>query len=237
MYLRWPRYVHVLGTHSYERMALQYSPTTGMYVDTATGQVYHDAAGSVPSTDPGLTSQAQRSLGISNQLLSGLSQYGAQYAQAQTGQNQLGSYLNRIITGSAPSVAGQQLTQGLGEIKSGIESTASGATGNNQPLAQYGSLQGYADAAAKANQAAAQQRTVEQNAAVAAKGQLLGQQANESANMFGTSLSGAGQFSGQAGQTGTAQADIDQKNRQMWMNFVGNLAGAGGAIGVKAATG
>lgn len=218
-------------------MALVYSSTTGTYVDPATGSVYHDAAGSIPSTDPGLTQQAQRSLGISNQLLSGLSQYGAQYAQAQSGENQLGSYLNRIINGSAPSVAGQQLTAGLGEIKSGLESSASGATGNNAPLAQYGALQGYADAAAKTNQQAAMQRTQEQNAAIAAKGQLLGQQANQSANMYGTNLQGAGQFSGQAGQTGTAQADIDQKNRQAWMSFIGNLAGAGGAIGVKAATG
>jgi hypothetical protein len=54
--------------------------------------------------------------------------------------------------------------------------------------------------------------------------------------MYGQNLSGAGQFSGQAGQVGAAQAQIDQQNKQAWMNFISNIAGGAGAGAVKLAT-
>jgi len=209
-------------------VALIPSPATGTYVDPATGSVYHDPAGTIPATDPGLTQQAQRSLGISNNLLQSLGQYGQGFQQAQAGQQQLGSYLNRVINGSAPSVAQQQLTAGLDQTKAGIESAASGATGNNAGFAQYAKLQALGGADAATNQAAALQRQQEVNAAVGAKGALLGSQAAENANMYGTTLSGAAQFGGQAVAPAQTQADVDQKNKQAWMNFIGNLANAAG---------
>jgi len=206
-------------------------------VNTATGQVFHDPAGTIPATDPGLTQQAQRSLGISNNLLQSLGTYGQGFAQAQAGQNQLGSYLNRVINGSQPSVAGQQLTAGLDQTKAGIESAASGATGNNAGFAQYAKLQALGGADTATNQQAALQRQQEVNAAVGAKGALLGQQANQAAGMYGTTLSGAGQFSGQAAAPAQTQAQIDQQNRQMWLQFIGNVANAGGAAAAKSFAG
>jgi hypothetical protein len=220
-------------------VALVYSPQTGSYVDPATGQVFHDPQGTIPSTDPGLTSQAQRSLGISNQLFQQLGQYGAQFQQAQNGQNQLGAYLTRVINGSAPSAAGTQLQTGLDTIKSGVNSNVASATGPNQGLAVYGGQQAYADAAAKANAAAAGERVNEVNSAVANKGQLLGQQAGANAQMYATNVAGGNAASGIAGSAGATQADIDEKNRQAWLNFAGNLVNAGGAAltanGAKAA--
>jgi hypothetical protein len=55
--------------------------------------------------------------------------------------------------------------------------------------------------------------------------------------MFGTSLSGAGQASGQAGTEEAQQAQIDQANKAMWMNFISNALGAAGGIGARVATG
>ena len=218
-------------------MALTQDPSTGKYVDGATGQVYNDPTGTQLSTDPSLNSQVQRNLGISNQLYSSLGQYGQGFQQAQTGQNQLGSYLTQVINGSAPSAAQGQLQQGLGQIQSGINSQVSGATGNNAALARYGGQQAYGQAAAQTNQAAALQRTQEVNAAEAAKGQLYGQQAAQNAQMFGTSLSGANQAGATANSGEQTQAQIDQQNKQMWLNFVSNLAGAAGGAGAKFATG
>lgn len=218
-------------------MALVYSPSTGLFVDTATGQAFHDNAGTVPSTDPGLTSQAQRSLGISNTLFQQLGQYGAQYAQANQGQNQVGAYLQRIINGSAPSAAQGQLQQGLDTTKAGLESQASGATGVNQPLAQYGAMQAYGDAAARANQAGAVERAQEQSQAVGQLGQLRGQQAGQALQGAGQSIQGANQASAIAGNTAGQQATIDQQNRQAWMSFIGNLVNGAGAATVKAAAG
>ncbi len=218
-------------------MALRQDPATGKYVDDATGQVSHDPSGTQLSTDPSLNAQVQRNLGISNQLYNSLGQYGQGFQQAQTGQNQLGSYLQQVINGSTPSAANNQLQQGLGQIQSGINSQVSGATGNNAALARYGGEQAYGQAAAQANQSAALNRTQEVNAAEAAKGQLYGQQAAENAQMFGTSLNGAGQASGQAVSAEQTQAQIDQKNREMWMQFISNGLGAAGGIGARIATG
>jgi hypothetical protein len=218
-------------------MALTQDPQTGKYVDPQSGQVFHDPSGTQLSTDPGLNSQVQRNLGISNQLYSSLGQYGQGFQQAQAGQNQLGSYLQQVINGSAPSVASNQLQQGLGQIRSDVNSQVSGATGNNAALARYGGEQAYGNAAAQANQAAALNRTQEVNAAEAAKGQLYNQQAGQNAQMFGQTLSGAGQASGTANSGAQAQAQIDQQNRAMWLQFIGNMAGAAGGIGAKFATG
>lgn len=206
-------------------MALIFNAQTGQYVDDGKG------------ADASLNGQSQRNLGVSNDLYSQLGQYSQGFQQAQEGQNQLGSYLNRVINGGAPSVAAGQLQQGLGQIQSGIQSQASGATGNNAALANYNATQAYADAAAKANQAAAAQRAQEIATATAQKGQLLGQQGNQTANMFGNVVQGANQASGIAAQTGETQAQIDQKNKELWMNFAGNLINAGGAAATKFAAG
>lgn len=218
-------------------MALVFSPTTGVYVDPSTGQVFHDAAGTVPSTDPGLTDQARRSLGISNQLFASLAQYGQQYQQAQNGQNAVGAYLQRIISGAAPSVAGTQLQQGLDTIKSGVQSQASGATGVNQPLANYGAIQAYGDAAAKANAAAATERAQEQGQAVSQLGALRAGQAGQALQGAGQSIQGGNQAAGIAATTQGNQAQLDQQNKMAWLSFIGNLANGAGAAGIKAAAG
>jgi hypothetical protein len=214
-------------------MALVQDPSTGLYLDPSTGAAFHDPTGLQPSTDPSLTSQAQRSLAVSNQLLRGLSQYGGQYQQASQGQTQLGQYLQRTINGQTPSVASGQLQQGLSQIKAGTDSAASGTTGVNQGLARYGATQAYAGAAADTNQAAAIERAHETGQAVAERGALLGQQAGEAGQMYGQNLQGAGQFNATGAATGSTQAQIDQKNHEAWLNFISNMVQAGGSAAAK----
>lgn len=216
-------------------MALTFDPNTGVYIDPATGQVFKDQSGTLPA-DPGLTQQAQRNLQFANQLASGLGRLNQDYRQAQTGQSQLGQTLNADIAGTAPSVAGTQLRQGLEQIQRGADSQASGATGTNAGLARYGAIQASGAAGAEANQDAAMARVQERANAIAAKGQLLGQQQQGANQMYATNVSGANAAAGNAAGPAGVQAQVDQADRAKWLNFIGNMAGAAGAAGVTYAT-
>ena len=212
-------------------MALIPDPSTGAFVDPATGHVYLDAGGTQLSTDPGLNSQAQRSLSISNQLYSKLGGFQQGYQSASNGQTGLTQQLDRTINGTAPSVAGTQLVQAQDQIAKQQLSEAAGATGTNAALARYAAMQNTANSQAQANQSAAILRAQEVAQAEQVKGQVLGQQASEADTNYGNTVTGTNQASSVAGATGTAQADVDQKDRTADKTLVGNLvSGAGNAI-------
>jgi len=210
-------------------MALVFDPNSGVYIDPASGRVFHDAAGMQQVADPGLTQQAQRNLQISNQLIRNLAQQQQQFNQAQGTQQDFQGYLSRVISGSAPSVTGMQLQRGVGDIQRATQSQASGATGINQPMAQYAAIQATGAAGAQANQDAAIARQQELQQAQVMKAQVAANQAGQAGSMYGQNLQGAAAFSGQAQNPAIAQSQRDQRNKEMWMQFAGNLINAGGA--------
>jgi hypothetical protein len=215
---------------------VHFDPTTGLYIDPATGQASTDPHGANPA-NPALAAQASRNLGISNQLLSGLAQPSQQYQGAQQSETDLANSLKGVIAGTAPSVAQGQLTQGVGQARSAAESIASGAGGTNAALARMQAVQSTGDAAAQANQSASLVRAGETAAARGQLGQVLGQQAGQAIGMYGTNLSGALGASGQAaGAEGTAeqiQAQKDAQTRQL----IANLVAGGGSAAATYATG
>lgn len=218
-------------------MALVHDPNTNTYLNPATGQVFHDAAGMQAVTDPGLRQQAIRSLQISQQLFQRLGQFQQQFQTGQAQQQDFSNYLGRVITGSAPSQARMQLQQGVGDIQRATQSQASGATGINQPLAQYAAIQATGQAGAAANQQAALARQQEVAQAQAMRGQVGASMAGQNANMYGQNLQGALTASGQAQGPATSQAGLDQRNKEMWLNFVSNLAGGAGGLLTAGGTG
>lgn len=220
-----------------------YDPSTGLYVNQSTGGVSTDPAGQHPVQNPSLATQAARNISVSNALMSKLAGYGQQYGQAFAGQTGLVSDLDKTIAGTAPSVAGGQLEQGLGQIRSAENSMAAGATGANAALARTNGALGFADAASKENQAAAMQRAQEVQAAQAEKGVVLGQQAGEAVNIYGQSLTGANNAANIAGQNeqareeGNAKAQENQNQLEFnLLNGVGQdltkgIGGGGGSSG------
>lgn len=215
---------------------VHWDPATGLYVDAATGAVSTDPHGQQPA-NPALGAQAQRNLGVSNQLLAGLSAPGAQYGQAQAGQTDLANNLKGVIAGTAPSVAQGQLTQGVGQIRQQADSMASGATGTNAALARMTAIQTTGQAGAEANQSGALVRAGETAAARGQLGGVLGQQAGEATNQYGTILTGALGASGQAaGAQSTAEQIQAQKDMQT-KQLIANLVAGGGNAAAMAATG
>lgn len=159
-----------------------------------------------------------------------------QYDQQLAAQSALGRSLDRTIAGTAPSVAGTQLQQGVGQIRNAVASEAAGAGGNNAALAQYGGIQAIAAAQAKANQEAAVLRAKEIHDAQVAKAGLLNQQQGATGNMAGINASGGTSLSG-AATTGAGNiAKINEDETNAWRNFVSNLSGGVGGTLTKIAT-
>lgn len=215
---------------------VHFDPVTGLYVNPVTGAASTDPAGQNPA-DPGLTAQAHRNLGISNQLLGQLATFGQQYQNAQTGENQLGGELNQVIAGTAPSVAQAQLQQGLGQIQQAQQSDASGATGTMAALARMNAQQNTGQAQAQMNQQQALVRAGEVAAARQAKAGLLANQANQAGNMYGQNLTGALGASGQAGTTQGTQAQIQAQEDAATKQMIANLVAGGGAAAATIASG
>lgn len=215
---------------------VHYDPATGLYIDSVTGQASTDPHGQQPA-NPALGAQAQRNLGISNQLIAGLGTPNGQYNAAQAGQTDLGNQLKGVIAGSAPSVAQGQLTQGVGQARAAADSMASGASGTNAALARMQSIQTGGDAAAAANQSASLVRAGETAAARGQLGGVLGQQAGEATNQYGTMLSGALGASGQAGTAAAADASIKAQQDAATRQLIANLVAGGGGAAAMYATG
>lgn len=217
--------------------AAVYDSASGTYINPTTGAVSLDPLGTQAVTDPGLISQAKRNLAVSHGLLGQLAGYGTQFTQAVGGENELARHLGDVIAGRAPSVAEAQLEQGLGQIRQAADSEASGTSGNNAALARIQAIQTGGAATANANQTATLLRAQEVADAERNQGAVLGNVAGQSANMYGTNLSGAANFSGQAGNEAGEQAQIDAQKAAANRQLVANLLAAGGATAATIATG
>jgi hypothetical protein len=218
-------------------VAYTLDPSTGIYIDPVSGATSMDPLGQTAVTNPSLVSQAKRNLAVSHGLLDTLGKYGQQFDQSISGEKALSQHLNDVIAGQAPSVAGQQLQQGLGQVRQQADSMASGASGANAGAARLQAIQSGGAAAAGVNQQAAMLRATEQAAAVQNQGAVLGNIAGQSANMYGTNVTGAANFSNQAGTEAAQQAQIDEQRREANLRLITNLAAAGGAGLATLATG
>ena len=215
-------------------MALTYDPNSGSYIDPATGNVYHDAAGTQLTTDPGLKAQAQRNLSVANQLYAHLARLNDQSNTNINQENQLAGSLDNTIRGTAPSVASTQLYAALDKISRGANAAASGGTGANAALQHYGAIQAAGNAGAEANAAAAVTRAQEVQGAQHLKAGVLGQVGQQVGQQYATNVSGANAAAATAAGAQGKQAEIDQQNRMAYLNFIGNLANGAGAAGITA---
>jgi hypothetical protein len=209
-------------------MSIISDPNTGLYIDNVTGQVYMDPGGEQLSTNPDLNSQAQRNMQIANRLFANYGADQARYRQVFSDQAELARGLDRVIRGSAPSVAEMQLQEGVEAGRRSAESMAAGATGANAPLARYAAITSAGDQAAEANAAGARARVEEVANATRTKAGVLGQMGTEANQSGAINVQGA-TAAGQTAEHATEkQAEIDQREREKWMNFTANLINAGG---------
>jgi hypothetical protein len=167
----------------------------------------------------------------SRQLYALLAQFQQQYGNAQGGQNALGAYLDQVIRGGVPSVAGTQLQQGLQATQHAAMSHAAGVGGPGNALANYAAIQAGGNAAVDTNAQAAQLRAQEIAQAMEAKQRLLAGQAAQAGSMFGTTLTGSNQLQGTVTQGTATEAGEQQDREHQNQVFFGNLVnGIGGAV-------
>lgn len=159
-----------------------------------------------------------------------------QYEQQLAAQSALGRSFDRTIAGTGPSVAGTSLERGLNQTRSAISAEASGASGQNAGIMQYGAIQALAAAQAKAQQDAAVARSQEVQAAQTAKAGLLNQQQGATASMAGVTVPAGTALAGQdtVGDKSLVDANSDEiKQRRALvanlMNSFGSLATAAGS--------
>lgn len=189
-----------------------------------------------------LTNTANLSQFVGPNLATAAGLYG-QAGQNQGGINQnvtaqqgLVSSLGDVVNGTAPSVAQNQLGQGLGAIQATQQSNAAGASGQNAALANTVAAQQMQQAQVQANQQAALIRAQEVAQARAQQGGVLANIGGELGQSQGQNLNAAGQAGQTAEQAGAANSAAESArvsgNKQLISNFVG---GAGKGLAMLAA--
>lgn len=164
-----------------------------------------------------------------------MAQLQQEYEQQLQQQSALGRSYDQVIAGTAPSVAGTQLAQGLDRTNAAINANAAGATAPNAGLAQYGAIQAMGAARAKQEQDAALLRAQEVEKARAGKAALLGQQQAATGGMAGT-VTGAGTaLSGQASGTAGQIVSANESEIAARRAFLANLLQGGGSALMAAA--
>lgn len=209
-------------------MPIVHDPNTGAYIDNLTGQVYLDAQGTRLSTNTDLNSQAQRNLAIANKMFQNFGGDQRKFERVFADQAELAGALDNVIRGNTPSVAEGTLQAGVEAARHSANSSASGATGANAPLARIQAMGEAGDAQAAANSAAAIARAAEISDATRTKAAVLGQmgtQTNQNQSINATGAVGSAQIAEHGAET---QAQIDQREREKWMNFAANMIQGGG---------
>jgi hypothetical protein len=162
-------------------------------------------------------------------FLARLAQYNAQYNQAYNDQNAAARYFQRVIRGQAPSVAGQQLTQGLDAIAQQQQSQVAGTSGVNAAAARREAMANTEAAQVDANRAAALARTQEINDAAKMEAAIRANQAGQAAGMFGTNVQGATGFGNLASGAAAKSADVAASERDADRAKQGNIYNAAGS--------
>lgn len=200
---------------------------TGMITDPVTGQQYvNTPTGVVAKGTPNVQQQSGNALGQAAGFYGQVPGYdqreaGAYGQEGQVGQQigqvagQMGSaadYLNGMVHGNGPTVAGTQLQTGLEQAQRGQLAQAAGASGANAALARMSAMGNTAQLQAQTNQQQAVARAGEQTNAINGLGSMLSNQSgaytslgNLTGNMVQQSQAAAGQSIG-AGQALTNMA-------------------------------
>lgn len=222
---------------------LRKDPITGQMVDPVTGIRYNGVdlspIGAVQApavVNPNVATQVAGASANSQAILAGLAGAQAQQRQALGGQTGQIADLNGVIQGTAPSVAGTQLQQALGQIAATQESQASGHGGQDAFAARRAAAANIGAAQTGASQAAAINRANEINAAQGLKAQTLQNIAGNANTEANTAVGGGATFSGQAlnGQMGIEKLNNETNTNNANANnnqkaaIIGDIAG--GAI-------
>ena len=176
----------------------------------------------------------------SQAILAGLA--GAQQNQQKAANGQLDQVqsLNGVIAGTAPSVAGAQIQQNLGQIAAQQNAAASGMGGQNAFAARRAAAANIGNAQTGAAQAAAINRANEINAAQGLKASTLQSIAGNANTEANTAIGGAATFGGQAlnGQMGIEKLNNETNTNNVNANnnqkaaIIGDIwGGATKAIG------
>jgi len=217
-----------------------YDPNSGLYYNRVTGQFSSDPGGAAPVGTLDSAQQSARAVAISNALYGKLGEYGQQYTGAQQGQQALLQQLQGVVSGATPSVAQNQLQQGLGQIAAQQQSAASGVGGVNAALARTEAMKNTAQAQAQANQAASLLRANETAEARSQQGQVLGQQAGEANQASSTAIGGSNQASSIAEGNRQNQNALAASDEDFWANAVragGSAIASGASSGASSAAG
>lgn len=208
-----------------------FDPTTGLYYNRRNGMWSTDPGGVNVVASPNLQNQAGQSIALANGLQNRFAQLSGRYDQAYADQGAFVDQLGRVISGGAPSVAGGQLQQGLGQIQAQQNSMASGYSGVNAFAARVATMQNAQRAGSTANQDASLLRAHEIAAARNTLGETLAGRVQGSGNMASETMRGGvalrGLASGARGSYETGARDDASKN----VDIYGKLAsGAGQAV-------
>jgi hypothetical protein len=196
----------------------------GAYIDPTTGYQYDPNSGTTYTSDgtivtnPNVAQQVAQNYATSRTLLGGLGQANSQRQTAFNGQKGLLSSLDNTISGAGPSVAQNQLTQGLGQIQRTQMAGAAGASGSNAFAARRAALSNIGNASSAADQSAAILRAKEINDAQTAKAGVLNSIAGHADTQADQAITGGGAFAdkaagGQAGQQGLDYGAAAQQNK------------------------
>jgi hypothetical protein len=156
--------------------------------------------------------------------------YAAREANAYAGQGRLASNLWDVVNGGGgPSVAGTQLEQGLDQTLAAGNSMAAGGSGANGALARYAAILSAGRSMADTNQTGALLRAQEVAGARQQLGGVLGAQAGESGNLYGTATSGGLAAAG-------IKAGIDESNQKSQAAVDGALLSGVSSLGAAGLT-
>lgn len=184
-------------------------PTTGYYYDPASGTTFTDASAQFPVTDPNVAQQVATNVSRSQAFMNQLQPLQNQEQGIMGEQGDLAAHLRDVISGKAPSLAGEQLQSGLDAIQRQGLSTAAGTSGAGAPLASLMASRNTGSASIAANNAAAQARVKEQTDAQQALGTLLAQRGLLTAGALDRNLGAAENFNTTGANLATNKANND----------------------------
>lgn len=185
-----------------------YDPTTGQtysYVPgvvgangTASGGYYTGAA--TPNSAQQVGADFNRANGFFNQVPG----YDQREQQAYNQEGNVAAYLNNLVQGSGPSVAGAQLAGGQDQAARQQLAQAAGASGGNAALMRMLAMGNTAGLQAATNQQQAMARVQEERDALAQLAGVTGNMQQQSMGMAGQKISAADALNGLAmqGQSG-----------------------------------
>lgn len=170
-------------------------PSTGLFYDPTTGTSYSDPHGRQPVADPNLAQRSAIDAARAGSFLDKLNGYANREAATFSDEQGLARNLQNTIRGvGAPSVAQNQLVQGMEQAANQQQSMASGASGTDAALARMQAARNTGNLQAATNQQQALVRAQEVADAQRNLGGLLKGMADQSRGFYDTNVNAADSF-------------------------------------------